>query len=408
MNISLFSDSAQPGIDPLEAVEAPEARTAESRSGTNERKRVVLVSGYHDYRTGKRASIHQIADGLVRAGFHVSFISTRFSTLSRWTGDSRLFLWNRANAVETVNGVECLLWRTLAHPFSSRVGVLQSLSGRLYEAYSRLPNKAFDKLLSGADYVIVESGIASIYLRRIRQANPKAKLIYYGADRLETINAHPFVRDRLEKDQDLIDHFSVRARGLKEDFPLARGAMFRSPFGVDAQEYGRVDACPYDPDAIVAVSVGSMLFDPTVFQLAASHFPEVEFHVVGCGTDFDAPPNVHIHLETSFQRALAFVKYASIGIAAYAPVRGAEYLAESSLKLAQFEYFGLPAVCPRFATGSSPSRFGYEPGDESSIREAVGAALANIGSVEPRWFPSWEEVALQVIEPVRYGASRIG
>lgn len=408
MNISLFNERAQPGIRPLSDAETTAALGCELAADAGARLRAVLISGYHDYRTGKRASIHQIADGLVRSGFDVSFISTRYSMLSRWTGDSRLSLWKRANRIETASGVDCLLWRTLAHPFSSHVKSLQLLTGHTYNWYSELANSDFDDLVRLADYVIVESGVAAIYLRRIRRMNPRGKVIYYGADRLETINAHPFIRDRLEKDQGLVDHFAIRATGLKDDFPYAAGRLYKSSFGVDEDEYAKVGPSPYAPDEKVAVSVGSMLFDPTVFQLVPSHFPNVQFHVVGCGAEFDAPRNVHIHAEMPFDRALAFVKHASIGIAAYAPVAGAEYLAESSLKLAQFEYFGLPAVCPEFAAGSSPSRFGYVPGDESSVHSAVAAALSMVGSTEPRSFPSWEEVALQLIEPARYGAARIG
>lgn len=371
-------------------------------------KRVVLISGYHDYRTAKRASIHQIADGLVKAGLDVSFISTRFSALSRYTGDSRLFLWDKANVPEDVNGVRCLLWRTLLHPFSSPSRLLERLSSYGYEFYSELPNRAFDELIGGADYVIAESGTAVIYLRRIRRLNPRAKIIYYGADRLETIRAHPFVRSRLNEDESLIDHFSLRARRLADEFPYASGRLYKAGFGFNEDELRAVGPSPYAPGQKVAVSVGSMLFDPSVFKLVAGHFPEMQFHVIGCGTSFDAPPNVHIHPEMPFARTLTFVKHGSIGIAAYADAPGAEYLAESSLKLAQFEFFGVPAVCPSFAVGASRHRIGYEPGNEESIRSAVSAALASVGSVQPRSFPSWEEIALQVVEPVLYGGTAIG
>ena len=373
-----------------------------------EKSQVVIVSGYHDYRTGKRASIHQLADGLVRTGYDVAFISTRFSILSKWTADSRLFLWDRSNVIETVNGVRCLLWRTLLHPFSSRMAILRSLSERAYDRFAELANSAFDELMRRADYVVVESGTAAIYLRRIRRINPRAKIIYYAADRLETINAHPFIRRRLAEDERIIDHFSLRASQLKSDFPGAGGRLYKAGFGVSEGEYAQVGPSPYAPGEKVAVSVGSMLFDPTVFQLAAPSFPDLQFHVIGSGLKFDAPSNVHIYEEMPFERTLDFVRHASIGVAPYASVAGADYLVESSLKLAQFEYFGLPAICPHFAVGTSASRIGYKPGDEASITSAVSAALSMAGSVERRSFPSWDEVALQVIEPRRYGATLIG
>ena len=370
--------------------------------------RVVIVSAYHDYRTPKRASLHEIADALVGAGFGVSFISTRYSLLSRLTGDSRLFLWEKANKVETSNGVQCLLWRTLAHPFRSRIRPVQSLSDYAFTLYSELSNPLFDNLLRNADYIVVESGVAAIYLARIRRINARAKIVYFAADRLETINAHPFTRRTLAENQAVIDHFSLRATQLKDDFPYATGRMYKAGFGINPAKFEAVGPSPYASDEKVAVSVGSMLFDPSVLQMAALSFPQLQFHVIGPGVEFDAPPNVHIHPEMPFEQTLAFVKHASIGLAPYAPVEGGEYLAESSLKLMQFEYFGLPSVCPHFAVGSSPNRVGYEPGHQGSITRAISRALSLIGQIESRCFPSWEEIALQVIEPKRHAATLLG
>jgi len=370
--------------------------------------RVVIISAYHDYRTPKRASLHQIADALVRAGFGVSFISTRYSLLSRLTGDSRLFLWRRANTVELANGVECLLWRTAAHPFRSRLGLVQLLSGYAYDLYSELPNPLFDELLRKADYVVVESGIAAIYLARIRRMNARAKIIYYAADRLETISAHPSARRKLSENEAVIDHFCLRATQLKDDFPYAAGRMYKAGFGINPEEFAAAGPSPYASDEKVVISVGSMLFDPSVLQTAAANFPQLQFHVIGPGVKFDAPPNVHIHPEMPFDQTLAFVKHASIGFAPYAPVEGGDYLAESSLKLMQFEYYGLPSVCPSFAVGSSANRVGYEPSNEASITHAICSAISMIGQVESRSFPSWEEIALQVIEPERHAATLLG
>src|SRR3954468_3014214 len=93
--------------------------------------KIVFVSGYHDYRTKKRASIHQVADAFVQQGHDVSFISTRFSYISKLKGDSRLFLWDRANTIHVVNGISCLLWRTGVRPFRSR----SDMANRVMEAF---------------------------------------------------------------------------------------------------------------------------------------------------------------------------------------------------------------------------------------------------------------------------------
>ncbi len=53
--------------------------------------------------------------------------------------------------------------------------------------------------------------------------------------------------------------------------------------------------------------------------------------LVGLGK---APANVHVHPETPFDDTLPYVKHATVGIAAYHAAEGADYLADSSLKLA--------------------------------------------------------------------------
>jgi 2-beta-glucuronyltransferase len=371
----------------------------EQVSDALKKQRVVLISGYHDYRTPKRASIHQIADGLVRSSLEVAFISTRFSNLSRTKGDSRLFLWDKSNKVETVNGVECLLWRTSLHPFRANVAAWDTLVGRFFPMYANLASEDFDDLVSQADYIVIELGVPVIYLRRIKSLNPQAKIVCYCADRLDTVGSHLFVRNRLVEDQHLVDHFMLRSPAMAEYLDFARDRLFHAGFGIDHDQFGSIGPSPYAAGSETAVSVGSMLFDESFFAAAGPAFPNLQFHVVGSGANLKATPNVHLRSEMPFADTLPFVKHASIGVAPYRPAPAAEYLADTSLKLAQFEYFGIPAVCPHFAVGTCQSRAGYEPGNEQSIRRAVEAALKLVGKIEPRSFPDWSEVAMRVLEP---------
>lgn len=369
-------------------------------------KEVIFLSAFHDYRTAKKASIQQVADGLVNAGYEVSFISTRFSWLSKYTGDSRLFLWDRANRIEKVGGVRCYLWRTLAHPFASRVGSLNAVMNALYPLYARLSDPTVDAMLQEADYVIIESSVAAIFLRHIRQLNPGTKIIYYATDRLDTVGAHPFIGERLIADAELIDHVCLRSPRMVQDFAWARDRLYRAEFGIDLSQFANIGLSPYRRKP-TAVSVGSMLFDPDVFVRGAALVPEVQFHVIGCGTTFEAPPNVIVHDEMQFVDTLPYVKHATIGIAPYRPAPGVEYLAESSLKMAQYEYLGLPAVCPDFAVGDNATRSGYAPGNPESFAEAVRHALRFAGKVRPRDFMTWEEVAERVLHPQNFPGTKL-
>ena len=367
----------------------------------------MVLSGFHDYRTPRRASIHALAAAFVRLGLDTAFISTRFSRLSRRTGDSRLFLWDRANRVETVDGVRCFLWKTPFHPFASANPLVSAAMDRAFPLYARTPNATFDAMIADADYVVIESSVAAIFVRRIRRLNPAGRIIYFATDRLDTHGAHPRVQRELIAAADLIDHFSLRAPILAGEFGFAAGRLHLAEFGVHPPDFDPIGPNPY-AGAINGVSVGSGLFDPDYFIQVAPSFPEVDFHVIGCGAVFAAPPNVHVHPEMPFRQTLAWLAHATFGIAPYGYAPGAEYVAQSSLKLAQLEYLAKPAVTAQFAQAGNPHRFGYAIGDGESMCAATAAAIAAAGTVTPRAFPTWDEVAMRVLEPENYPEIRLG
>lgn len=365
-------------------------------------ERVVFLSAYHDYRTAKRASIHPIAHALAQAGYDVSFVSTRFSLLSKRKGDSRLFLWDRANRVEEVDGIKCYLWRTAFHPFATGSRAGDAAMGALFPLYAAWPDRVVDRFFAEADYVVVEASVAAILLRRIRRLNPRARIIYYATDRLDTVGAHPYVRRRLVQDAGLVHHVSMRSPRMAEDFAWAKGKLRRIGFGIDPADFADIGPSPYPPGERAAVSVGSMLFDQRFFQEVPPAFPDVRFHVIGSGGRFDAPANVVVHDEMPFRATLPYLRYAAVGLAPYRAAPGVEYLADSSLKLAQYEYLGLPAVCPDFAAGDIASRFGYRVDDPASMRSATERALDASGKVAPRAFPTWAEIGERLLHPERY------
>ena len=370
-------------------------------------KKVVFLSAYHDYRTKKRASVQQVADGAKDLGYNVSFVSTRYSWLSRYTGDSRLYLDQKANIIEAVNGVDCFLWKTPVHPFASRWPIINSIMGLMFAPYASWPSRAFDQMFSDAAYVVVESSVAAILLRRIRHLAPTAKIIYYATDRLDTVGAHPWVQQRLIADAQIINHVCLRSPKMVSDFAWGRNRLYRAFFGMKAEDFDNIGSSPYGKRRAV-VSVGSMLFDKQYFQEVPKFYPDVDFHVIGCGESFEAPENVFIHAEMPFQETLPYVKFATVGAAPYRAAPGAEYLAESSLKMAQYESFALPAVCPQFAVGDNVSRSGYEPGNSQSMIDATAHALSRAGMIERRAFPTWKEVANQVLNPELYPEIKLG
>lgn len=374
----------------------------------NSRKpKVVIVSGVHDYRTPRRGSIQALADALVRLHYDVSFISVRFSPISLAKGDHRAFLWPRANRPEDVNGVQCYLWRTPFHPVRTGIAALDASAGPLFSAYAHLPNRFIDDALRAASHVVVESGLGVMLIHRARQLNRQARIIYRGSDALHTIGAPPALEAELRRRADDVDAFCLLADKMAADFPWAADKTFTVPLGIHHRDFADIGPSPYAVGTN-AVTVGSMLFDRSFFQHAAARFPNIQFHLIGTGDAFDAPPNVHHYDEMPFKATLPYLKHADLGIAAYRPQANSGYLAQSSLKLMQYEYLGLPAVCPDYAVGTSPNRFGYAADDSAGIGRAIGRALAHGRFAGAANVLNWEEVAERLLNPELFEDTAVG
>ncbi len=74
--------------------------------------------------------------------------------------------------------------------------------------------------MSEADTIIVESGVAAILLPRARQVSPGAEIVYYAADRLSTVGAHPYIAKALDQSSNLIDRVVVRSKDMVSDFRM--------------------------------------------------------------------------------------------------------------------------------------------------------------------------------------------
>jgi 2-beta-glucuronyltransferase len=85
--------------------------------------RILIITG-HDFRSPRRTTIHFVAQELAKAA-SVRFLSVGFSYLSLLKGDPKSGLAELANTASYVNGVECYLWKTLVHPFNTKVRSLR-------------------------------------------------------------------------------------------------------------------------------------------------------------------------------------------------------------------------------------------------------------------------------------------
>lgn len=360
----------------------------------------VLFLSAHDFRTPRKAGRHFVAEKLTSLA-KVRFFSIRYSWLSKRRPDPRHVIADRANRVETFQGVDCFLWRPPLHPFNLRRPYLRLLERWLYRLYVALVPDIFIQWVEEADVIFFESGIAPVFFEKIKKINPTAKLVYVAADELDAIDVASYVKQLMRRVSSEFDYVIVNSRAMVRDFSPGTKRFF-VPHGIDESLREKGEPNPYS-SGINAVSVGSMLFDSEFIRLAAASHPEMVFHVIGCGQPPHPawPDNVRLYDEMPFDETIRYVKHADIGLAPYRPEGIPASLADTSLKLQQYAFFGIPAVCPYAAIGSHTERFGYQAGDVDSIREAITNAKTAGRQASIRVL-NWQQVADRYMAPERY------
>jgi 2-beta-glucuronyltransferase len=370
-----------------------------------DKKMKFLVISAHDYRSPRKAGIHFLTAELAKLG-STRFFSIRYSRLSKFKSDPRESLDAYANQKAVFENVECYLWKTLIHPFNTGTPNLRGFENFLFRLYIQYPSRVLIEWIKDSEVIFFESGIAPIFFDLVKRLNPEAKTIYVASDDLSVINVADFVKQTFERVAPSMSAICLKSRFMATGVPHSAN-RYLIPHGFDFSVGEHADPSPY-PSGIHAVSVGSMLFDPDFFVVASKQFPHVMFHVIGSGTP--AHPgygdNVRVYDEMSHRSTLPYIKHASFGIAPYRSADVPRYLADTSLKLIQYDYFKLPAVCPHAVVGDYASRFGYEPGNSESIREAIRHAM-QAPRVSSRKLLQWSEVVQRMLNPAGFDDTKL-
>ncbi|MDY6922261.1 MAG: glycosyltransferase family 1 protein [Pseudomonadota bacterium] len=355
----------------------------------------------HDYRSPRRANIHFITDELAKRG-RTRFFSLKYSELARRKGDWRSSLDAESNQVVRRDGVDCYLWKTWIHPFNTRRPLLYPLESLLHQWYARGPNPVLKRWIQEASIVVMESGVAPIFVPLVRRLNPQARILYRASDSLKTIDVASYVQRMFARVASQFHAICLPSRMLAAEMPDRNNLAF-VPHGIDQQLRARKQPNPYPPGTH-GVSVGSMLFDPQFFVAASRRFPSVQFHIIGCGQPphKDYGPNVRVYGEMPFEETLAYIRHADFGIAPYCSNNLPPYLKDTSMKLIQYEFFGIPAVCPEFVADGYASRCGYQIGNADSITAAIETALATSLDISTSRHLNWSEVTDRVLYPEHY------
>jgi 2-beta-glucuronyltransferase len=360
-----------------------------------------LLLSAHDYRSPRKAGIHFVASELAKMG-PTRFFSLRYSFLSRYKHDPRLSLDDQANKIVNHQGVDCYLWKTLIHPI--RIRPFESL---MYHLYSFGFNAVLRRWIKESDVIILESGVAPIFFDLIKKLNARAKILYRASDALDTIDAADYIRNTFARIAKEIDTIVMPSKALADSMPSTHNLAF-IPQGIDHSVNEKANPSPYG-EGIHAVSVGSMLFDPQFFILAGKRFPHIHFHIIGsCQPRHpEYGENISVYGEMPFDKTLPYIKHATLGIAPYASVNLPAYLRDTSLKLTQYEFFGLPAICPHFIAADYPTRFGYDIGDENSIAQAISRALNPAQPLTKRTVLDWAQVTERMLAPKKFSDTEV-
>ena len=229
--------------------------------------------------------------------------------------------------------------------------------------------------------------------RQIALTNPAARRIYMASDDLATIGCSDYLQTCLRRSAPVIDYAVLPSRLLAPAMPAGM-KLIEVPHGLDQAPYAARRPSPYSA-RVNAVSVGSMLFN-------------VNFHIIGGGQESLRvnAKNAVVMPEMPFTETVRYIQHASMGIAPYVAADAPYYLSDTSMKLMQYQAAGINAVCPDFAVGGKPGRFGYDPGSEASIVQAVRGAL-QAPPVTASRFLNWDEVTDRILEPDDFVDTRI-
>lgn len=360
-----------------------------------------LIITRQDQRSSRKVNVHFIAEQLAKRG-PVRIFSFAFSYLSRLKKDQRVELWDRSNRMETFEGIDCYLWRNWLHPVNLRKKILRPLEAFLFGMYTFLTPAIARKWIRESDFILFESGFPILLLRLCKKLNPKARLVYLASDSLYTIDCAETIIQQFYRYGRLFDFMILPSRILKPEMPEGVPCYF-VPHGLDKSIAQHADPSPYEEGSVNIVSVGSMLFDETFFQIAADAFPDVTFHVIGGGANAEklTAPNIRVYGEMPFLDTIPYLKHARAGVAPYNGDKVAPFLVDTSMKLMQYGFLGTPAICPSTVVGSYPGRFGYTPGDKGSIISATKNAL-KYGNFQGVPTLSWDDVVHRILNPTDF------
>lgn len=370
---------------------------------TKLRRRILILTAHAFLPGYRKASTHFVTQNWAAQGHEVHVLSIGHSWLTL-IKDRRRFKafagtqWNRF--AQIAPGLFAAAYLPAIHAFSSQNRLLNAVNKPAFALYGRSLPAFARREAEKADLIVIESGSALAFFDSLKRANPKARTLYFCRDLLKSVGAAPALQDIERNSISQFDLVCVPSAMLRDQLPSG-GNVRVIPQGIDADLFDRVNPSPYQAGTKNAVSVGDMLFDEGVVMEMALAAPEIAFHIFGAAWKGAKPANVITHGEQAFERIVPYIQHADIGLAPYRLSEGELYLAESSLKLPQYSYCGLPILMPDLIPYRHSNTVTYALDGETDWRARIDAALARPRARHlRRQIPTWSAVAAETLDAV--------
>jgi len=373
-----------------------------------------LIGTAHFFAPNYRdAGMHRFAKSLAAKGHHVDFVTFGQSRLKQvMKPNTRLYVKSANDAASSninPDNIHAHIHQEWYHPPSGSARVEQ-LTRPLERLYGRHLDRWTHEAAQKADVVILECGYSLYFFETILKVNPQAQFVAFYNDRLDLVGFRPEVLTLHQRLMPRFDMVRTNAERLLDYLPLGVNGHYVAQ-GVDKEKINFDCPSPYPAGSVNnIVSVGNMLFDDAAVRAIAGAVARVggSVHVIGT-TMANPPSNIVVHGELPFEVTLPYIVHADVGLAPYRPTDGADYLIQSSLKIQQYSYCGLPILLADEMGISGENFVPYNLSILGDMDRAVNAAFAlGKSSTYGKDVLGWDEVGDRLLAAIAGSSKRRG
>jgi 2-beta-glucuronyltransferase len=364
-------------------------------------KKVILIT-YHAWNSRRKAGFHWLADSFHRNGWDVTFLTGAISRISYFKNDFRLKN-NSKNIFNKLIEVEDRLFSyilyTKFHPVNLRSSFLNNIMKKEFRKYENIEfGQDLTKKIMEAGLFIFESFPGIMFINKFKSINPDARYVYRVSDDIRMLNLNPIVINFENQILDKFDLISIPNESMRKNFtghPNVQVNFHGLKKDLFAQNYENPYKNTSKPNAVF---VGISLFDYDFIKKISEIFPDCNYYIIGPRKKSGFNSNVIFYGEIPFEKTVAFIKYADIGLLCYKQKKGGEVYADS-LKVMQYSYCKIPVLAPSFIKTQRKNVFNYYADDTKSILNAINNALKfdkiNFDNSD---IISWDDLAMKLTE----------